>query len=90
MAHADPIFELVREAMLIALFTALPVLGAALLATLLTAILQAITRLSDAMLSVVPRILSGVVTIVVVGPWLGHRVASFAERAWAMIQSAHL
>lgn len=89
MSATDPIFELVREAMLTALFTALPVLGAALLATLLTVLLQRVTRMSDTMLSVVPRIVAGIITLIAVGPWLGHRIASFAERIWSLIQTVH-
>ena len=90
MVEASAIFMLIREAMWIALFTTLPVLGAVLLSALFTGILQSVTKLSEATLAVVPRIIAGMITLIALGPWIGGRIASFAERTWALLQSVQI
>lgn len=79
--------DLAREGLVLALVLSLPIIGAACLAGVLTALLQAYTKLSDAALSFVPRALAVGIAILVAAPWIGSRLTSFAERVWALIQS---
>jgi flagellar biosynthetic protein FliQ len=80
------LIEVAREGLILALLLSLPILGAALIAGLLTALLQMVTKVSEPVLTYVPRIVAVVLAVIFVGPWMGGRLANFAERIWSMIQ----
>jgi flagellar biosynthesis protein FliQ len=86
MVEYNDILSLGREAMILALLSALPILGAALLSSLLTAVIQSIARISETALSIVPRILAVGAALIFTGPWIGHRVALFATKVWSLLQ----
>jgi flagellar biosynthesis protein FliQ len=81
------LIEVAREGLILALLLSLPILGAALIAGLLTTLLQMVTKVSEPVLTYVPRIVAVVLAVILVGPWMGGRLANFAERVWSMIQA---
>ena len=85
--HPGELIEVAREGLLLSLWLSLPILGAALIAGLLTTLLQVFTKVSEPVLMYVPRIVAVVLAVLVAGPWIGGRVAGFAERIWSMIQT---
>ena len=89
MMETGDILFLVREAIMLALLMSLPLLGIVLLTSIFTMVIQSLTKVSESALSVVPRILAVMVTLLVAGPWMGSRVAGFAERVWILLQSVH-
>lgn len=88
MIPAD-IFEIARQALVLALVLSIPVLGAALVASLLTALLQTFTRVSDPVIAHVPRIAAVAVAFLIAAPWMSGRVGEFAERVWSLIQTVN-
>lgn len=89
MVSAQDLFEVAEEALLLAAVLSLPIIGAALTAALLSGLLQSFTKISDPSLSAVPRIVIGVVAVIIASPWIGSRAAAFAERAWSLMQALH-
>ena len=86
MIHSAELIEVARDGLVLALFLSLPILGAALVAGLVTTLLQMFSKLSEPTLTYVPRIVAVVLAVLLAGPWIGGRVAAFAERVWTMIQ----
>jgi type III secretion protein S len=81
-------FELgLREALRLLSALALPILGALLVAGLLAAVLQAVTRVRDRSISVVPRLVAVGVALVLVGGWCGSRLVAFSAQ---MFQAAEV
>jgi len=78
------LLHLAREALVLSLLVSAPPLLAALLVGLLTGLLQAVTQVQDQALGAVPRIAAVLAALVVAGPWIGGRLARFAETALAL------
>ena len=72
--------EHAQEALLLMLAVSLPVLLVAAVVSAIVAALQAASQVQDATGSHLPRVLAVVGALVVLGPWMGHQLASFAER----------
>ncbi|HUS80168.1 MAG TPA: flagellar biosynthetic protein FliQ [Armatimonadota bacterium] len=79
---ADGAFELAQRALLVALWVALPVLGAALSAGLLVSAAQAATRQSDATVSTVPKLLAAGGAVLVFGAWMAAVLGGFWVELW--------
>jgi len=62
--------ELFHNAMKIILILALPLLLAALMSGLIISILQAATQVNEQTLSFIPKIVSVLGVIVILGPWM--------------------
>jgi type III secretion HrpO family protein len=82
----DPasLVEHAREAMILSLAIALPVIGVAAVVGLLVAAFQAASQIQDATISHLPRMLAVAAALVVAGPWMGHQIAAFAERMFLL------
>jgi len=78
------LLHLGREALLVALVLSAPPLLAALLVGLATGLLQAATQLQEHAIGAVPRIAAVIAALVVVGPWMGARLARFAAEVLAL------
>lgn len=87
MIPAD-LHELGLEALSLALWLSLPLLGAALAAAALSAVFQSFTRLSEPTIGHISRIIAVLVAVIVAAPWLGSHVSDFAIHAWSLIQEA--
>jgi flagellar biosynthesis protein FliQ len=85
MLPAD-LFEIARQGLLLALVLSVPILGAAFAASLLTALLQTFTRVSDPVLTHVPRIAAVAIAAFASAPWVSSRLGQVAERVWSLIQ----
>lgn len=83
MNPAD-LVHLAREALLLAVATSLPVVGAVALVSLVVSVVQAATQVSDPTLSHLPRFLVGAFVLVALGPWIGSQLVAFAARAFAI------
>ena len=86
MTTPADLFEIAREGLVLVLLLSLPVLGAALLTGVLTAILQAFSKVQEPALTYVPRIVAVTLAVIAAAPWLGGRVVGFAERVWSLMQ----
>ena len=69
-----------QEALLLVVMVSLPVVLSAALASLIAAILQALTQVQDSTIAHLPRLLAVAIALIVAGPWMGSRIALFAAR----------
>jgi flagellar biosynthetic protein FliQ len=76
---ASQAIDLARQAALLTLVVAAPVLLVGLIAALLVGVLQAATQVQEQTLSFVPKMAAMVLTAIVVGPWMLSRVVEFAK-----------
>jgi flagellar biosynthetic protein FliQ len=84
MTPAD-LYDIGREALALALWLSLPILGAALVAAVLTSLFQAYTRISEPAITQLARIIAVLLVAVVAAPWLAGRVAGFATDVWSLM-----
>ena len=81
------LFDVAREALVLVFYLSMPVLGAALLAGLITSGLQTLTRVSEPVLTHVPRVIAVAAAVLLAAPWISARVAGFADRVWSLVQT---
>lgn len=89
MIPAD-LLDIAREALMIAVLLSLPVLGAAFIASFVSAALQTFTKVSEPALSHVPRIVAVGAIVIAAAPWMAARIAGFAERVWSLLHDVQL
>jgi flagellar biosynthesis protein FliQ len=59
------------------------VLGVAAVVGLVVAAVQAASQIQDPTLAHLPRLLAVIAAVAVLGPWMGHEVAAFAQQMFA-------
>lgn len=74
----------IRQALGLLLVVSLPLLATALVIGLATALLQAVTQVSDPTLSFVPKILAVLLVAVVTLPWMLSMLVDFARNMFAL------
>lgn len=77
--YNESILDLVRDALIITLKIASPILLAGLLIGLVISVLQSITSIQDQALSFVPKIVVMLVASIVLIPWIVERIVAFAR-----------
>ncbi len=77
--------DVAQQALILAALVSLPIVGVAALVGLIVAAVQAAAQVQDPTLSHLPRMLAVVAALVALGPWMGHQIAGFAERAFSMV-----
>lgn len=83
----DPALGLMNELLWTCMLVAGPVLAAALLTGLLISVLQVATQLQEMTLSYIPKMFVSAVVLILLGPWMIHRLVQFAFRVIAIIPS---
>ncbi|MGI6081423.1 MAG: flagellar biosynthesis protein FliQ [Limnochordia bacterium] len=74
-----------REALMIVLLVAGPVLGLGLLTGLVVSIVQAVTQIQEQTLSFVPKILAALAAVALFGPWMLHKLVDYATDLLTMM-----
>ena len=74
------LLEHAQGALLLSMAVVLPVLAVAAIVGLVVAAFQAASQIQDPTIAHLPRLLAVVVALVVLGPWMGSQIGSFAER----------
>ncbi len=87
MIQPIDVVSIAREALTLVIILSLPVLGAAFLAGLLSAVLQGFTRVAEPALTQVPRIVAVALAVLISAPWIGGRVATFSRHVWSLVQA---
>ncbi len=72
-----------QQALFLMLAVSLPVLGVAALVGLVVAAFQAASQIQDPTISHLPRLLAVIAALAILGPWMGHEVAAFAQQVFA-------
>ena len=76
----ETVLDISREALWLAVLLAGPMLGAALAVGLFIGVIQAATQVQEMTLSFIPKLLSLVVVLFLVGPWMLRLIVTFSER----------
>jgi flagellar biosynthetic protein FliQ len=76
----ETVLDIGREALWLAVLLAGPMLGAALAVGLFIGVIQAATQVQEMTLSFIPKLLSLVVVLFLVGPWMLRLIVTFSER----------
>jgi type III secretion HrpO family protein len=71
-----------QEALLLVLAVSLPVLVVSAFVGMIVAALQAASQIQDSTIAHLPRLLAVVLALAIMGPWMGHEVAAFAEQVF--------
>ena len=72
------VVELAQKAIKVTLLVSLPVLGIGLIVGVVVSILQAATQIQEMTLTFVPKILSILVGLLFLLPWIMHQLTGFA------------
>ncbi len=75
----DMVVGLARQAIELALFMALPMLGVSLVVGVIISILQAATQIQEMTLTFVPKILSMFIALLIAFPWLMDKMINFTR-----------
>lgn len=89
MALDQHLFDIAHEGLRLAFVLSLPILAAAFLVGLLSAVLQGFTKVSETALTHIPRIAGVTLVAIIAAPSISRQIASFTERVWALIQIVH-
>lgn len=73
----DVATDLVRQTLLMALLVASPMLGIGLIVGVAISLVQAVTQIQEQTLSFVPKIIAMVGAMILLMPWIGHRLMTF-------------
>lgn len=82
----DAVVSLVGQALLLALWLALPVLVAALAAGILTGLLGAVTQVQEASVALVIRLAAMAGALVVFAPFLAAQLVAFGREVMVMVE----
>ena len=76
-----------QEALLLMLSVSMPMLGAVMVVGLIVSIFQAITQISEATLSFVPKLIAAMVVFGLAGPWMLTTLVDYMRRIIEQIPS---
>jgi flagellar biosynthesis protein FliQ len=79
---------LAREAFLLALLLAAPVLVAALIAGIATGLLGAFTQIQDPAVALVPRVAAIGAAVALFAPSIARQLETFANQLWPLVTAA--
>lgn len=85
MHYDQQTLDLVREALIIALKIALPILAAGLIVGLAISLLQSVTSIQEQSLSFVPKIVVMILAAAVLIPWLAQRLVEYAAMLFKLV-----
>jgi flagellar biosynthetic protein FliQ len=77
--------EMGRNALLMTVMLAAPMMGAALLIGLLISVFQALTQINEQTLTFVPKILAVFAALLLTGPWLMQSLVSYASNMFSLL-----
>lgn len=81
----DQVTEICRSAVLLALMISAPILTIAVLVGLGISIIQAVTQIQDQTVSIIPKIVIMLLTLVYVSPWILTQMVKYSTRVFTEI-----
>jgi flagellar biosynthetic protein FliQ len=78
--NAQMVLTTGQDALILLLTVSLPLLGVIMAVGLLVSIFQAITQISEATLSFVPKLIAAVVVFAIAGPWMLTTLVDYLRR----------
>jgi flagellar biosynthetic protein FliQ len=86
----DSVTELLRGALVTALVISAPVLLVAVVVGLAMSVLQTVTQIQDQTISLVPKIIAVLVTVLFVLPWALGRMVEYSTQLYETIPTSFL
>ena len=83
----DVAIDIARQAMLVALLMAAPMLGFGLLVGLMVSIFQAVTQVNEMTLTFIPKIIAVAAALAIFLPWIMRLMVDFTTRLYGMLPS---
>jgi flagellar biosynthetic protein FliQ len=80
----DSSIELVREALIITMKIAAPIVVAGMLVGLVLSLVQSITSIQDQTVSLIPKIAVMLVVAIILIPWIMMRLAQYAAHLFSL------
>jgi flagellar biosynthetic protein FliQ len=84
---ASAVLTFGQNALFVLLMVSAPVLGTVLVVGLVISLFQALTQISEATLSFVPKLLAAVAVFAIAGPWMLTTLVEFIRRTLLAIPS---
>ena len=81
----DSLLEMVRNALIVVLKVATPILGAGIIVGLAISIFQSVTSIQEQTLALVPKIIIMAVVSIVLLPWILQMIAMFATDMFTLV-----
>lgn len=81
----ESLLDVARQALILALRIAAPILGAGVAIGLTISILQSVTSIQEQTLTFVPKIFGMIIVAVLLISWIAHRIATFAIEMFQLI-----
>jgi len=78
MHYDEAMLELIRDALIITLKIASPIIVAGVVVGLVISLLQSVTQIQDQTLSMVPKIIAMILVAALVIPWIAARLIEYA------------
>lgn len=85
--NAAALLQHAQSALFLSLAVVLPVIGVAAIVGLIVAAFQAASQIQDPTIAHLPRLVAVVVALVILGPWMGAQIGTFAERMFTLAAS---
>jgi len=79
------VIQIVRDALMMVLVIAVPILAAGLLVGLIVSILQATTQIQEQSLTFVPKLVTVLVVLVVMAPWIINVLVGYTTDLYSKI-----
>jgi len=79
------VLEMGRNALLMTVMLAAPMMGAALLVGLVVSVFQALTQINEQTLTFVPKILAVFAALLLTGPWLMQSLVGYTANMFALL-----
>jgi flagellar biosynthetic protein FliQ len=85
----ETVTDLCRDALMQVLLLSLPVLGVAILVGLITSIAQAVTQVQDQSLSLIPKIVLMLITLLYILPWGMSHMVDYSTTLYEEMRDPH-
>jgi flagellar biosynthetic protein FliQ len=82
---SDLVLQMMSDLLWNALLISAPLLAATLVVGLLVSVLQVVTQVQEASLTFIPKVITAVVVLVTMGPWMLSRLVGYATHLIAGI-----
>jgi flagellar biosynthesis protein FliQ len=79
------VLEMGRNALLMTVMLAAPMMGAALLVGLIVSVFQALTQINEQTLTFVPKILAVFGALLLAGPWLMQSLVGYTANMFSLL-----
>ncbi len=78
--NPDVVLRIAKDMIEITLMLSLPILGVGLVVGLLVSLFQALTQMHEMTLTVVPKIIAVLVSLLLLLPWMMHKLVFYTEQ----------